>query len=141
MAQASTWRDRRVLAWVAVFMGTILVACSGDHDHTNTPGLNSSGEANYQATLEYLTEHYPTRDQMLQVHACVTARTGYAYPELPADFGPVYLTMTPPPDAEDLGEPDEAGAAYVDCIFDLGLEDRFFPPWEHEALRRAMSSQ
>ena len=135
MAQASTWRDRRVLAWVAVFMGIILVACSGDHDHTNTPGLNSSGEANYQATLEYLREHFPTRDQMLQVQACVTARTGYVYPPLPADFGPEYLTRTPPADSPPLTE--EADDASFDCIFDLGLEDRFFPPWAHEALRRA----
>ena len=89
--------------------------------------------------MEYLKEHYPTREQMLQVHACVTDMTGYVYAELPADFGPQYLANPPPP-IEGQSPPKEADGASFECIFDLGLEDRFFPPWDHEALRRAMSS-
>ena len=90
-----------------------------------------------QAGLEYIKEHFPTRDQLLQVQACVTDRTGYVFPPLPADFGPEYLMRTPPADSPPLTE--EADDASFHCIFDLGLEDWFFPPWDHEAVRRAMS--
>lgn len=78
---------------------------------------------------------------MLRVRACVTTRTGYEYLELPADFGPKYLyKKKPTPTADREEAPAEVDAAYTNCIFDLGLEDRFFPPWDHEALRRANSN-
>ena len=82
--------------------------------------------------MKYLAENYPTREQMIQVRECVTARTGYEFGELSADFGPELLTKPRPADIEET--PDEVMAVYTDCIFKLGLEDRFFPPWVHERL-------
>lgn len=138
-AQASTRRLFRVLACGAVLVSLLLAGCSAqaghdhDHDHTHDRGDD-------QRSLAYLEANYPTREQMLRVRACVAARTGHDYPPLPADFGPKYLYMKPPAAIAKSQPPPEADAAYTDCIFDLGLEDRFFPPWQHEAARQANSS-
>ncbi len=114
----------------AVLIWFLLAACSSHGDHVQT---HSSDQGNRERTLVYLAENFPTRDQMLSVRECVTERTEYEFSELPADFGPEYLTKTPPKD--DPRPPNEVYDTHVDCAFDLGLEDRFFPPWDHEALR------
>ncbi len=114
----------------AVLIWFLLAACSSQGGREPT---YPSGEADSERTMAYLAENFPTRDQMLSVRECVTERTGYEFSELAADFGPEYLTKTPPP-----GVPIPPGEVFdtqVDCAFDLGLEDRFFPPWDHEALR------
>ena len=33
--------------------------------------------------------------------------------------------------------PHEVDRAEIDCIFDLGFEDRYIPPWDQESVRRA----
>lgn len=128
-----------MLVWGVALMCILLAGCAthADHDHDHN---YTHDHVDHQANLAYLEANYPTREQMLRVRACVTARTGHEYPPLPADFGPKYLYMKPPAAIAKSRTPPEADAAYPDCVFDLGLEDRFFPPWEHEALRQANSS-
>ncbi len=97
-----------------------------------TDGQIDSYEPNEEARA-YLTANYPTRDQMFRVQQCVTERTGHEFPDLPADFGPAYLTKSRPPDVPK--PPNEVYEAHQACVFHLGLEDRFFPPWDHDKLR------
>ena len=100
----------------------------GDHSHAGSGGE----DANRQESLEYLIANFPTRDQQIRVEECITARTGYEFPELPEDFGPEYLLKATPTVTDDQEEADEAS---FDCIVALGLEDRYFPPWDHARLR------
>ena len=107
-------------------------------------------EAQRQADREYMAKNYPTRDQALQVRECVTARTGYEYDaELPADYGPELLTKPrraeyAKPIQEDMPfrlvekalvavgqrKPlrERVHSAWDECIYQLGLEERFFTP-------------
>ena len=105
----------------------IALGCSHGHDH------DRHDEPSKEAVRTYLLENYPTRDQILRVQQCVTKRTGYEFPKLPDDFGPEYLTKERPKD--DPKPPSEVYDAHLDCVFYLGLEDRFFPPWDHDDLR------
>ena len=130
-----------ILSASTVFLFLLLLAgCSSDvgdkHDHTsgNSPsGSSPSGVPDDQASLEYLIENAPSRDQMLVVRECATSRTGFEFSELPADFGSQDAFSTPPAGSQKI--PDEVSSATVDCIFELGLEGRFFPPWDHDKLR------
>lgn len=109
----------------AVVVLLTAVGCSSSVDHAHTH--DHSDEQSREASRAYLIENYPTRDQMLSVRQCVTERTGYEYPtELPANFGPGLLTESRPTSLEH--PPDETRGVYLQCIFDLGLEDRFMPP-------------
>ena len=107
-------------------------------------------EAQRQADLEYMVKNYPTREQALRVRECVTARTGYEYEnELPIDYGPELLTKPrtaaqAKPIQEDMPfrlvekalvaagqrKPlrERVYSAREDCIYQLGLEERFFTP-------------
>ena len=114
-------------------------------------------EAQRRADREYLVQNYATREQALQVRECVTARTGYEYEnELPVDYGPELLTKPrtaaqAKPIQEDMpfrlvekalvaaGQRrplrERVHGAFNDCIYQLGLEGRFFPPRNQEELR------
>ena len=107
------------------------VGCSSGHDHNQDHSDELSKEK--EEARVYLAEYYPTRDQMLRTQQCVTERTGHEFPELPADFGPEYLTKKRPKDLP--RPPTEVYDAHLNCVFHLGLEDRFFPPWDHDYLR------
>lgn len=121
---------------IVVALLTAVLACSDQrsslHSHPHEP------DPREDEALKYLMDNYPSREQMLSVHECVYERTGYEFGELPEDFGPELLMHTRPADVE--RPPEETLQAYQDCIFFLGLEDRFFPPWEHEALLSAADS-
>ena len=127
---------------VYVVIGVLVMlalGCSGhshsDHTHEHhTHESDTSNQANRQESLDYLIKNYPTREQMLKVRECVTTRTGYEYPKLRDDYGPGNLT-NPDQVVDSPKPPREARAASFDCIFDLGFEDRFFPPWDHDKLR------
>ena len=82
---------------------------------------------------EYLRENYPTREQMIQARECTTARTGYEFDPLPDDFGPG-LVGTPAP-STGRKTPNEVNDVFAECVFDLGLESKFYPPWHHETHR------
>ena len=85
--------------------------------------------------LRYLQENFPSREQMFAVRACAADKTGYIYPDLPDDFGPDYLTE-PDPDyvafvrAQSVSERD--ADAFTACVFELGFEDNFYWPPDHE---------
>ena len=119
--------------FVAVVFLALLAGCSTDTHYTYEHDHDHSDEPSREVAREYLRENYPTRDQMLRVRQCVTERTGYEYPELPDDFGPEYLTKEPP--AEEPRPPDEVYETHFDCVFHLGLKDRFVPPWDQDELR------
>ena len=130
-------RNYILIAWAA--LAVIAAGCSTAstkvHDHLvgdHTHEINAEDTA----AMEYLTENFPTRDQELQVRECVTKRTGFDdFVELPdeADYGPPSLTSDPDEDIPHI--PNEVNIAGTDCIFALGLEDRYFPPWDHAVLR------
>ena len=129
-------RDTIPLAALVLLFLILLSGCSSQTSHTQTdhpPGGAPSDEPDDEASLAYLIENAPTRDQMLRVRGCATARTGYEFSELPADFGSQYAFQTRSVDAQQI--PDHVYSTSVDCIFELGLEDRFFPPWDHDKLR------
>ena len=117
----------------AVVVLLVAVGCS-THAPGHTHARDHSDQQNREASRAYLMENYPTRDQMLSVRQCVTERTGYEYPaELPADFGPELLKQSRPTSLDH--PPGETRGVYLQCIFDLGLEDRFMPPSIQEKFR------
>ena len=135
-------KGRKIILFAAVVFAVGVAGCSAlpdglyDHSHGDHSHAGSGGEdANRQESLEYLIANFPTRDQQLRVEECITARTGYEFPELPEDFGPGYLLKATPTVTDDQEGADEADAASFDCILALGLEDRYFPPWDHARLR------
>ena len=93
---------------------------------------------------------------------CATAKTGYdEFPELPADFGPPSLTQTegtPVPlnrIQEDMPfrlaervlvavgqrKPlrERVNGALNECVYELGLEDKHFPPRHQDKFRPSNS--
>ena len=140
-----------ILFGVAVFL-VLAAACSPSADSTYRyePFCDAECEAQRQADMEYLAKNYPTREQALQVRDCVTAKTGYEYDdELLADYGPELLTKPrtaaqAKPIQEDMPfrlvekalvaagqrKPlrELVYSAREDCIYQLGLEERFFTP-------------
>ena len=131
-------KGRKIILIAAGVFVVGVAGCSalpaGLYDHSDG-GHSHAEDANRQESLEYLIANFPTRDQQLRVEECITARTGYEFPELPEDFGPEYLLKATPTVRNDQEEADEADAASFDCIIALGLEDRYFPPWDHARLR------
>ena len=144
-----------ILFGVAVFL-VLAVACD-DGPRRYDPdayACDAECEAQRQADLEYLTANFPTRGQMLSVHECVAAKTGYEYGELPADYGPELLTKrNPEPTKIEEDMPfrlveralvavgqrkplrERVNGARDDCIYELGLEDRFYAPSSPEKFR------
>ena len=125
---------KNILLAAVVYLALLAGCSTHTEPHTDTH-IHTDSQSEDVRAREYLMENFPTRDQMLSVRECVTERTGYEFSELPADFGPEYLTRTRPPDVPI--PPDEVFDTHVDCAFDLDLEDRFFPPWDHEELRNS----
>ena len=118
-----------LFAWATI--GVIATGCSTQpepHTHTHFGDTHS-----VEAAREYLRENYPTREQMIRVQECATARTGYEFGPLPDDYGPG-LVGTPAPRAA-RKVPNEVNDIFLECVFDLGLEAKFYPPWDHETHR------
>ena len=120
------------------------------------PPCNAECEARRQADREYYAENYPTREDSLRVRECATAKTGYdEFPELPADFGPPSLTPGTPKPVQRIEEDmpfrlveralvavgqrkpleERIDGAFKECVFELGLEDRFYTPRRREGFR------
>ncbi|MYD50249.1 MAG: hypothetical protein F4W93_02030 [Dehalococcoidia bacterium] len=153
-------KRRSAILFGAIVFLVIVVGCSAgvkDARQSEPPSCNAECKAEIQANLEYLTENFPTREQTIRVRECVTARTGYEYEdELPADYGPELLTKpggtsespTPEPALPSrlvervlvaVGQrtPIEArkSRAFEECVWELGLEDRYYPPWDQKHFR------
>ena len=140
-----------MLFGAAVFL-VLAVGCTDSPRHYDPDAYpcDAECEEQRQADREYLVQNYPTREQALQVRECVTARTGYEYEDqLPADYGPELLTKPrtaeqAKPIQEDMpfrlvekalvaaGQRrplrERVHGAFHDCIYQLGLEKRFFTP-------------
>ena len=128
-------RNGILFAWAA--FAVITAGCSTQpepHTHTHFEDTHSMDEAR-----EYLIENYPTRGQMIQARECTTARTGYEFDPLPDDYGPdlvAGLVETPAPRrARNVPNENEVDNVFLECVFDLGIQDRYYPPWDHETLR------
>ena len=115
------------ILFAAVAFAVVAAGCSTQPEpHTHTHSAD--------AARAYLRENYPTREQMIQVRECATARTGYEFNPLPDNYGPG-LVGTPVP-RTGRKVPNEVEDVFLECVFDLGLEDRFYPTWDHEAHRQ-----
>ena len=122
-------RNYVLIAWAA--LAVIAAGCSTQPEpHTHTHSVDSHS---VEAAREYLRENYPTREQMIRVQECTTARTGYEFGPLPDDFGPGLVGKSAPRTGRKT--PNEVNDVFAECVFDLGLEDRYFPPWDHETHR------
>ena len=147
-------KQRIALLFGAIVFLVIAVGCSDSPREFSPHFCDAECEAQRQVDLEYLTKHFPTREQTLNVNSCVTAKTGYEYGELPADYGPELLTKrNPEPTRIEEDMPfrlvermlvavgqrkplrERVNGARNNCIYELGLEDRFFAPSSPENLR------
>ena len=127
-------KGRKVILFAWAAFAVIMAGCSTQpepHTHTHFEDTHSMEAAN-----EYLRENYPTREQMIRVQECTTARTGYEFGPLPDDFGPGLVGKSPPRRARNVPNKNEVNDVFAECVFDLGLEAKFFPPWDHEAHRQ-----
>ena len=152
-----------ILFGVAVFLVTA-AACSPSADSTYRyePFCDAECEAQRQADMEYLAKNFPTREDALRIRECATAKTGYdEFPELPADFGPPSLTQTEGTSVplnriqEDMPfrlveralvavgqrKPlrERVNGALNECVYELGLEDKHFPPRHQDKFRPSNS--
>ena len=131
-------KGRNVLLFAWVVFAVIAVGCSTQpepHTHTHFEASHSRNEDfhSLDEALEYLRENHATREQMIQVRECATTRTGYEFDPLPDDYGPG--TAGRPAPRTGRKTPNEVNDVFLECVFDLGLEDRFYPPWDHETHR------
>lgn len=151
-------KRRIAILFGAIVFLVIAVGCSTgvkDARQPEPPSCNAECKAEIQANLEHLTENFPTREQTLRVRECVTARTGYE-DELPADYGPELLTKRGETSESPTPEPalpsrlvervlvavgqrtpmeERKSRAFDECIWELGLEDRYYPPWDQKHFR------
>lgn len=76
---------------------------------------------------------------MIEVRECVTAQTGFEYEPLPENFGPEFILNPPEEMVRQSSQeiPPEVDSAFIRCVFDVGYEDNFFPPEDHENLRNS----
>ena len=152
-----------ILIGAALFL-VVAAGCSASADgvYHPEPPCNPECEARRQADREYYAENYPTREDSLRIRECVTERTGYdEFPVLPAEFEhPSQMPRlgTPVP-AERIEEDmpfrlvermlvavgqrkplqERVNIAETDCVWDLGLEDRYYPPWTRKHFRPSNS--
>ena len=152
-----------ILIGAALFL-VVAAGCSASADgvYHPEPPCNAECEARRQADREYYAENYPTREDSLRVRECATAKTGYdEFPDLPAEFEhPSQMPRlgTPVP-AERIEEDmpfrlaermlvavgqrkplqERVNIAETDCVWDLGLEDRYYPPWTRKHFRPSNS--
>ncbi len=121
-----------ILLFALAAFAVITAGCSTQpepHTHTHFEDTHSMDEAR-----EYLRENYPTREQMIQARECTTARTGYEFDPLPDDYGPERVGTPAPRTGRKT--PNEVNDVFAECVFDLGLESKFYPPWDHETHRQ-----
>ena len=146
-----------ILIGVAAFL-VIAAGCSSSAYSADQYEYTCDAECQTQMRedMEYLAKNFPTREQTLQVRACATAKTGYdEFPELPADFGPPSLTPGTPKPVQRIEEDmpfrlveralvavgqrkplrERIDGAFKECVFELGLEDRFYTPRRREGFR------
>lgn len=144
-------KGKNTILFGAALLLVLAVGCSaGDDARRPDPHpCDAECEAQIQADREYLAKNSPTHEHALQVRECVTARTGYEYPdELPDDDGPSSATLGTPEPARPIQEDmpfrlveralvavgqrkplgERVNVAEVDCVYELGLEDRYYPP-------------
>ena len=154
-----------MLRRIAMLFGTtvflvLAVACSSSADIAQQyePTCDTECEAQRQADMEYLAKNSPTREDALRIRECATAKTGYdAFPELPADLGPPSLipTTESPEHVHRIEEDmpfrlvermlvavgqrkplrERVTGALNECVYELGLEDKHFPPRHQEKFR------
>ncbi len=136
-------KETRTILFTAVVCLAILAGCSTQthptHEHDAV--LEAQHKAEKEASVKYLIENFPTREQTIRVRECITARTGFdEFPEMSdaSDYGPHILTPTPGEAVPNF--PPEVDRAGLDCVFDLGLEDRYIAPQDQQALRNANDS-
>ena len=152
-----------ILIGAALFL-VVAAGCSASADgvYHPEPPCDAECEAQRQADMEYLAKNFPTREDALRIRECATAKTGYdEFPELPADFGPPSLTQTegtPVPlnrIQEDMPfrlaervlvavgqrKPlrERVNGALNECVYELGLEDKHFPPRHQDKFRPSNS--
>ena len=152
-----------ILFGATVFL-VIAAACSpsADSAYRYEPFCDAACEAQRQADMEYLAKNFPTREDALRIRECATAKTGYGeFPELPADFGPPSLipkTESPEPVHRiEEGMPfrlveralvavgqrkplrERVTGALNECVYELGLEDKHFPPRHQDKFRPSNS--
>jgi len=123
---------------VALFVGACANNNPTDGSRSVTDQADDAARADDPA-FQYLVKNFPSREQAQQVRDCITARTGFKFEPLPEDFG-VEFMLNPPADYVEearRGSSPKVSAAHFDCVFELGLEDNYFPPWDHETLRNA----
>ena len=157
-----------ILIGAALFLA-VAAGCSASAEgvYHPEPPCNAECEAEFQANIQANIEYYkeklpPTRDDALRIRECVTERTGYdEFPVLPAEFEhPSQMPRlgTPVP-AERIEEDmpfrlvermlvavgqrkplqERVNIAETDCVWDLGLEDRYYPPWTRKHFRPSNS--
>lgn len=147
-------KGKNTILFGAALLLVLAVGCSaGDDARRPDPHpCDAECEAQIQADREYLAKNSPTREDALQVRACATAKTGYEFPELPAN------DATPTPDLrieEDMPfrlveralvavgqrKPlrNRVYGAFDECIFELGLEGKYYAPRHQETFRPSNS--
>ena len=150
-----------ILIGAALFL-VVAAGCSASADgvYHPEPPCNAECEARRQADREYYAENYPTREDSLRVRECATAKTGYdEFPDLPADSGPPSLTPGTPKPVQRIEEDmpfrlveralvavgqrkplgERVNTAEVDCVYELGLEDMYYPPSIRKVFRHSDS--
>ncbi len=147
-------KRRIALLFGAIVFLFLVVGCAESPRRFDARFCDAECEAQRQADLEYLTVNFPTREEMHSVRECVTDETGYEYDELPADYGPELLTKrNPEPTKIESEMPfrlveralvavgqrkplrERVNGAREDCIYELGLEGKFFAPSSPENYR------
>ncbi len=158
-------RRDAILFETAVLVLVLAVGCAADADSRAASArqvayytCDAECQAQMRVDLEYLARNFPTRDESLQVRACTTAKTGYdEFPDLSHDSGPPSLT-----DVSGTSEPvhrieedmpfrlvekvlvavgqrkplrERVTAALTECVFELGLEDKYYLPRHQDKFR------
>lgn len=127
----------------------MLIACGGNDERqqaaeaaSEKPLTSTAHDGKDAAALEYAREHYPSREVMLRVRACTEGKTEYRFPPLPDDYGPHLLTSGDPALTEAArSAPKEVPLAFAECVFELGVEDSFYPPDEQQRIRTALDPE
>lgn len=112
-----------------------VTGCGRDSSEKST----AHSEVQDAESLQYLRDNYPSRDEMLRVRACAEAKTTYKYPPLPANYGP-QLLKEPDPESVKAAKaaPKEVELAFTKCVFDLGLQNSFYPPAQQAQVRKGL---
>lgn len=127
----------------------LVVGCSSGtaNPHSSedsSQGHNHSAEVSFEEANDYLRDHFPSREQMSAARKCATAKTGYEYPALPDDYGPQFVTDPDPSYIASVAErevPPEVSEAFVACVFELGLEEHYFLPQDHQKLKGSLDQK